>query len=307
MQQGWIWLTVLAALMQAVRTAAQKVLAERISTMSATYVRALLGLPVMLVYLAVVTGFPSHALPPVGWDFLGSCLVAAATQNSGTAALLHLYKLRNFAVANQLARTNLVFTAVLGSAFFSEVISPLGWVAIGLTLSGAVALTFERQGLGLAHARAGSWRDLFDWPSVRTGLFIGLMFGVCNLAIREATLSLHTDDALVRGAVTVTTVTVLQVASLGLWLVLREPAFIAGIRNNLALSSFVGLTSALGSIGWFAAFAMTNASYVMAVGQIEVVFGLLISVLYFKERLTNLDFVGIAIVVSGIMLFRMAA
>lgn len=305
MHPEWIWLTMLAASMQAVRTAAQKVLAERISTLSATYVRSLMGAPVMLLYLAAVLGH-SERPPPVGWGFVGWCLLAAATQNFGTAALLHLYKLRNFAVANQLARTNLVFTAVLGSAFFSEVISPLGWVAIGLTLSGAVVLTLERQGPGLARVHEGGWRALFDWPSVRTGLFIGLVYGVCNLAIREATLSLATNSALLRGAMTVAFVTVLQVVSLGLWLGLKEPGFLAGIWNNRALSSFIGLTSALGSIGWFAAFAMTNASYVMAVGQMEVVFGILISVLYFRERLTRLDFAGIAVVVSGILLFRAA-
>jgi drug/metabolite transporter (DMT)-like permease len=38
----------------------------------------------------------------------------------------------------------------------------------------------------------------------------------------------------------------------------------------------------------------------------EVVFGLLISVLYFRERLTPLDFAGIAVVVAGILLFRLA-
>ena len=43
---------------------------------------------------------------------------------------------------------------------------------------------------------------------------------------------------------------------------------------NLRLSAFIGLTSAVGSIGWFTAFALQNASYVRAVGQIEVVFTL---------------------------------
>ncbi len=55
MELAWIPLTLLAALMQAVRTAAQKQLNQRMSTMGTTYVRSLFGLPVLLVFLGAVT------------------------------------------------------------------------------------------------------------------------------------------------------------------------------------------------------------------------------------------------------------
>jgi drug/metabolite transporter (DMT)-like permease len=307
MQHSWIWLTLVAALLQAVRTAGQKRLSERMSTLAATYVRSLLGLPLMLAYLVIVgTGQGEATAAGAGetWPgigFLGYCVVAAVTQSVGTAALLSLYRMRSFAVANQLTRTNLVFTAVLGALFFSETISGVGWLAIGLTLAGALALSKPH---GAGEDAPGSIA-LVDMPAIRTGLFVGLMFGLCNLMIREATLTLASGDALQRGGLTVATVTALQVLLLGLWLAAREPGFLAGIWRHRALSAFVGVTSALGSICWFAAFAMTNASYVMAVGQVEAVFAVLISTLYFRERLRGIEVAGMVVVVAGVLLFRL--
>lgn len=303
MQHTWIWLTVLAALLQAVRTAAQKRLAERLSTLAATYVRSLLGLPIMVVYLVVVGLPPIEVLAASGIAFPLFALVAALTQAFGTAALLSLYRHRNFAAANQLARTNLVFTALIGSIFFSEAISPSGWVAIVLTLAGAVLLTRTDRAPG-ALSRLSAAIASIDAATLATGLFVGLMFGICNLMIREATLSLGHGSALQRAALTVVVVTALQVIVVGSWLAMREPGFAEGIRQNGRLALFVGATSAFGSIAWFAAFALTNASYVIAVGQIEAVFVVLIATFYFGERLRAAELAGIAIIIAGVLLFR---
>ena len=58
----------------------------------------------------------------------------------------------------------------------------------------------------------------------------------------------------------------------------------------------------LGSIGWFTAFAMQNAAYVRALGQIELVFTFIATVLFFRERINRTEVLGIALVVAGIMI-----
>ena len=52
--ETWIIYTLLAASMQAIRTAGQKKLAQHISPMAATLVRYLFGFPVALAYLLFV-------------------------------------------------------------------------------------------------------------------------------------------------------------------------------------------------------------------------------------------------------------
>ncbi len=304
MTHSWIWLSIFAAGMQTVRTAAQKRLTDHVSTLAVTYVRALFGLPVMLVYLGLVLEVRSApvVVEPV---YLAWCFVAALTQNIGTAALLTLYRVRNFAVANQLARSNVVFTAVLGALFFTEIISAAGWAAIGLTMAGVALLSLPGAKAAEQSAIERVARGT-DIRAVLTGLLIGLMFGLCNLSIRSASLTLLPADATTRGAVTVAVVTAMQVVMLGLWLAVREPGFMRSILRHPLFAAFIGLTSAAGSIAWFTAFSLANASYVIAVGQIEVAFGVLVSVLYFREHVSRAEVIGIGVMLAGVLLLHVA-
>jgi uncharacterized membrane protein len=57
----------------------------------------------------------------------------------------------------------------------------------------------------------------------------------------------------------------------------------------------------LGSLGWFTAFALTNAAYVRALGQIELVFSYLSAVFFFRERVTRIEVIGIGMLILGIV------
>src|SRR5690606_21906234 len=92
----------------------------------------------------------------------------------------------------------------------------------------------------------------------------------------------------------------------GAYLLVREPRELMRMFSYQKLCWFIGTTSALGSIGWFIAAALTNASYVAAVAQVQIVFTLLLSYFYFGERIRALEIAGIAIIVAGLALFRMA-
>ncbi|MCO5128771.1 MAG: EamA family transporter, partial [Rhodobacteraceae bacterium] len=61
-----------------------------------------------------------------------------------------------------------------------------------------------------------------------------------------------------------------------------------------------------GSMGWFAAVSLQNAAYVRAVGQVEIVFTLLASALFFRERLKLREGAGIALVVGSLLLIVLA-
>jgi uncharacterized membrane protein len=58
----------------------------------------------------------------------------------------------------------------------------------------------------------------------------------------------------------------------------------------------------LGSFGWFTAFTLQNAAYVRSVGQIDVVFSYLISVLVFRERVRPVELLGITLLTLGIVM-----
>lgn len=297
MELLWIPIAMLAGLMQALRTAAQKALNAHLSTWMTTYVRSLWGLPVMLVYLWVVCRWTGLGAPALDGEYLFHCAAAATSQVLGTYLLVMLFRLSNFAIGTMLTKTDVMQAAIIGSLFFSEVITPVGWIAIALTVAGVILLSVRRPGALIAGGTSGT--------AVLTGLASAFFFCLSYLFLRQASLSLDAGPNVWRGAWSVVAVTSMQVAGLGLWLASRprERAEFAKLPGLIRPSLFIGVTSAIGSIGWFTAMAMENASYVKAVGQVEVIFTVLISTLWFRERITTLQFAGIVTIVVAVLLF----
>ena len=63
----------------------------------------------------------------------------------------------------------------------------------------------------------------------------------------------------------------------------------------------IGLASMGGSLCWFTAFTLQNAALVFAVGQIEVIFSILVSVAVFRERMTRREGLGVGLLSVSIL------
>ncbi len=299
----WIPIAIFAALMQAVRTAAQKALNARLSTWMTTYVRSLFALPFALGWLALVMHWEGLGAPGFGARYLGYCFGAAAAQVIATYLLIWLFQMRNFAVGTMLSKTDVMQAAILGSALFSETISLTGWVAILLTVAGVIAISIGRVGLGrLGTGDMTIGQALIAKPTL-VGLATGFFFCLSYLFLREASLGLAAGGFLYRAGWTVVIVGLMQVAVVGAGLAVTEPASFRALGRQLQPCLFIGITSAAGSVGWFTAMTIENASYVKAVGQVEVIFTLAISSLYFRETINRLELLGIAVIVAGVLMF----
>ncbi len=305
MELIWIPISVFAALMQAVRTAAQKTLNQSMSNMGTTYVRSLFGLPFLVMFLAAVLYVNGGGVPEFRPAFVAYCFGGAAAQVLATALLIHMFTLRSFAVGTMLTKSDILMTAIIGSAFFSERLSLIGWCALFVVLTGVMLLLGGRLGTRALRAGGTTVREVVLERATGVAFLCALMFTFSYLFIREATLLLEPGSFLWRGGWTVVVVTTMQTVVVGAWLLLKEPGVFRQIWPNRRIISFIGLTSALGSIGWFTAFALENASYVRAVAQVEGIFTLLISWLYFRESLKAIELLGIAVMIGGVLMFRL--
>ena len=300
----WIPISVFAALMQAVRTAAQKTLSQSMSTMGTTYVRSLAALPLIVAILCGVLWFEGSSVPKFSVTYLSYTFGGALAQVLATALLIRMFALRSFAVGTMLIKTDILMTAFIGTALFSEQLSVAGWLALLVMLLGVLLMLLGKvDSPSLVTGDEPLSRTIFG-PVTQVALSCALMFTFSYLCIREATLILQPGSFLWRGAWTVTLVIGMQTVFLGIWLALKQPLVFKQLRDHRGLIAFIGITSGLGSIGWFTAFALQNASYVRAVGQIEAVFTLTISWLYFHEKITRLELAGMAVMVVGVLLFR---
>ena len=299
MELIWIPIAMAAGLMQALRTAGQKALNAHLGTWMTTYVRSVYGLPVMLGYLWIVTEIEGRGMPAISAEYLFHCAMTALSQVVATYLLIVLFQMSNFAVGTMLTKTDIMQAAIIGTLLFSETISPTGWLAIMLTVIGVILMSAGRvQG----RLRGGLLGAVFSRATM-IGLASAFLFCLSYLFLREASLTLQEGSTFHRGAWSVVIVTTMQVVGLGIWLLIYQRPEFARLPGLVKPSIFIGITSALGSIGWFTAMAMENASYVKAVGQTEVIFTLLISTLYFRERIRPIEYAGIGVIVLAILLF----
>jgi drug/metabolite transporter (DMT)-like permease len=141
---------------------------------------------------------------------------------------------------------------------------------------------------------------LFSKPAF-VGLSCGLLFAICSLSLRRASLSFGLDNALFSAGLTLVYMVILQTLSLLIYLAWRRPQQLVIMTQHSRLCSFVGLTSALGSMGWFVAMTLERASYVKALGQIEFLLALGVSHLFFRERTQRGELFGMALIASGIL------
>ena len=289
---GWIAFTFMAALMQAVRTAGQKQLSGSISPMSSTLVRYVFGLPFVAIYLVCIAGDATGQLLTQAIDnqrFLLFASLASIAQIIATVLLVKVFSFRNFAVGTSFAKTEAVQTALVGTLFFGSVLSLVGWLAVLLGFAGIFIVSLP--------ARHQRW----DRRNITLGLLSGTSFALTSLWLRQASLSLGVD-VLQSAAVTLLVMVGFQsVVCLG-YTVVRERDQLPQIVKHTWLATFVGLTSALGSVGWFTAMTYQEPALVKSLGQIEFVFTLLLSVLFFRERISAREVAGMAAIIASVLL-----
>lgn len=289
--ESWILFTLLAVVMQSVRTAGQKHIARNISFAAATLVRFLFGLPFAVLYFAWLAWyFREDTLAP-GATFYVSASLAAVAQIVATFCLVKAMSLRNFAVGTAMAKTEALLTAVLGSWLFAESLTLLGYIAVVVGVTGVLV--------------ASQWkvtrRDLLENPAITYGIGAGLGFALASLLLRDASLSLAVSRLYSAAAVLIYMVSLQTVICLA-WVATTERQQFALIKGNLRASVFIGFTGIAGSIGWFTAMSLQKAALVKTLGQTEFVVTLLLSYLYFQERISAREYLGIILVALSLLL-----
>ncbi|KIN60370.1 Permease, DMT superfamily [Sulfitobacter noctilucae] len=292
----WILVTLAAAAFQTVRFMLQKHLStDTLSAGGATFARFLYSLPFIMVLLLAYLGLGDVSLPQVGAGFWGFGLLGAVSQILATVCVVLLFKQRNFAVGITFKKTEVIQTVLVGWLLLGEGVSALGFAAIALGILGLLILS------GAEGAKGIKLSDLRN-RAAGLGIVSGVLFAFSAVSYRGATMAVSTEDAVLRAVVTLAAVVTMQTALMLVWLRLREPGEIGAVWSARRVALWIGLTSMGGSLCWFIAFALQNAAYVKALGQVELILSLLASTLFFRERITGRELVGMGVLLGSILM-----
>jgi drug/metabolite transporter (DMT)-like permease len=243
-----------------------------------------------VVVLMLLRGYSVPALGTLFWTY---AVAGGVAQIIATFCTVALFSERSFAVGIAFTKTETVQVALFSAVFLGEVVSPSGILAILIGFGGVILLSRPPQGW------AGG--SLFN-RGTGLGLMAGAFFGISAIGYRGATLEIANDDPLFRAMLALACVTAFQTVAMALWLRWREPGELTKVLAAWRATLPVGVTGVLGSLGWFTAFALHNAAYVRSVGQIELVFSILVSTLVFREIPQKRELAGIALLVVSIIL-----
>ena len=288
----WIPVTLVAAFSQNVRNALQKTLKGRLSTWGATASRFVFAAPLAVLFCLVLlqaTG-ESAGQPPHVFYLWG--MAGGLAQIVATGLLIHLFSYTNFAVATAFTKTEPLQTALFGIVLLGDRLTAGAAIGIVISLVGVVLVSMPQD--------EGTRRWKLD-RKVWIGVLSGGLFGLSAVAYRGASLSLAEGSVLVRASVTLAFVTVFQALAILGWLAWRERGEVTRLLQAWRVASLVGISGMFGSLCWFTAFTLENAAHVRAVGQVEVIITLAISILFFREKITLREIAGVLLVAAGVV------
>lgn len=299
--ETWVLITVGAAFFQNLRSTLQKHLKGAMGTTGATFVRFGFGVPFALTFVALLHIVGGYPVPGPNASFLTWVVIGGLAQISATALLIHLFSYRNFIVGTAYSRTESAQAAVFGFLFLGERATASALLAIGVAVIGVMLIS-------VAKAHGGVRRMLTAVLSRTAGIGIasGAFFGLAAVSYRAASLSLGFPGYLMQAAVTLAWTIAFQTLAMLAWMAWRERGEFARIMAAWKPALATGLTGATASFGWFAAMTLQQAAIVKAVALIEIVFTILSSVLFFRERTNRVEIVGVALIVAGILVLLLS-
>ena len=293
----WIWITLVAATTQTLRSAGQKQMKSVMGDFGASYIRFSYALPFACVWLYAVLSATDQAMPQTTSDFWLWVSIGGMTQVIFTVLLITLFNHRNFAAGTAFSKTEILQAAIFEAIIIGEFVSFQIGLAIAIGVFAILMLSFHKAkiGIGGIGSAVTSYQTLL-------GLAAGAFLGLSTVSFRAATDALATGDVLVRASMSAATSTLLQTIVMGAALVFVARSELEASFRHWRKAWPVGLFGAITTACWFTAFSMQNVASVRAIGQVELLITLGVSALFFKEKISRIEIIAVFLLGSSILL-----
>ena len=296
---NWILVTVIAAFFQNLRSSFQKKINKEVSTIASTYVRFSFALPLVLLlfvlYFREVSIIKEIIMQP---SFLLNVTVASIFQVLFTFVLLYLFKFSNFVVGTSLSKTEIIQVAIFEYLILNEKLSILGISGIIISTVGVIILSIKNLKIFL--------KNIFSKTTL-IGLISGLFLALSVVYFRTAALSLENFDSNFEKVLsTLLFGLLIPTLILTIYLLIFERGEFRKLYKDKYDCMLIGVGGFFASLSWFYAFTLIQASFVRAVGQIEILFSYFSSKYLFKEKIRVIEIIGILIFVIGVTILLLS-
>lgn len=290
----WIFFTISATILQTFRNIEQKNLGKKLDALSASWSRFIMPLPLAIICLILTA-------KNINFKFLQCVLICSVFQILGNVMMIKTLQSKNFSIGIAFMKTEALQAVIVGAIIFSQSVSNISLIAIIIASIGVVLIS------NLKISNSSTLLNSLKSSSTLFGLFGGFCFSITGFNIKIATNNL---DALGYGKINAGIITLMWIIFLQNILFIAIKFYQKKLVNDFKKivhvenkKSFLKASffSFFGSIAWFCAYSYGEVILVKTLGQIELVFALLVSHFMFKERHNFKEIIGIFLILMGIL------
>jgi drug/metabolite transporter (DMT)-like permease len=199
---------------------------------------------------------------------------------------------RSFVVVTAYAKTEAMQVALFGLLFLGD----------HVTFSLAAAILIATIGVLLVSWPRSTGGEAFSWQPALLGIGSGAMFAIAATGFRGGIRALDTPSFVLAATTTLAVGLLIQTVVLTAYLFIFDRKTLDAIFRLWRPSLLAGFTGAFASQMWFLAFALETAAKVRTLALIEIPMAQLLSRNLFKQTLASREALGIALIVSGVVL-----
>ena len=291
----WILITILASLSQTLRSVSQKNIIQEVGVISSAYSRFIFALPFSVLLLIVFIPYndpiflESTKPSTLSWLFL-----ASICQILFTVLLIKLFTLRSFAIGIAFSKTEVIQTTILEILILGFILTTQLFVAI---LIGFVGVLFISK---LKLFSSFTEKKILT-KQVIIGIFCGIFLGLSSV-LYKASLDNISGVFLYKKVITLSCFALLlQTIVMGSYIFFFSKENLIKLIYIWKKGLPVGFFGCSATFFWFYAFSLTDATYVRAVGQLEIVFSVAVSYMFYKEKITIIELFGIVFIFISIL------
>ena len=300
MEYIWIIAAIFAAACQTARSAFQKNMITRLGDYGAAYIRFCYALPFTSIIWFVWVNIPGNSIPTLSFYSIVLCFLGSIFQVLFTYVLMKVFSHKSFAAGIAFSKTEVILIAFLEVIILNVVFSfPL---IIGITLGvlSVLFLSYARKAKSILETIKLLLNSVSSLGTL-IGLLSGLLLAASVVTFRMSIISI--DGPLLDRSLFISFIAIIfQTILVGFYLLLFKKDQLFAVIKFWRPSLPAGLCGTGATFGWFVAFGLTTAAEVRAVGQIELIFSILISIIFFREKIRKTELFGIILLGISILI-----
>ena len=291
----WVLITILASLSQTLRSVSQKNIIQEVGVISSAYSRFIFALPFSVLLLVFFISYDDPIfLQATKLVTLSWLILASICQILFTVLLIKLFTLRSFAIGIAFSKTEVIQTTILEILILGFILTTQLFVAILIGFLGVLFISKLKLFSSFTEKKILT-------KQVIIGVFCGIFLGLSSV-LYKASLDNISGVFLYKKVITLSCFALLlQTIVMGSYIFFFSKESLIKLIYIWKKGLPVGFFGCSATFFWFYAFSLTDATYVRAVGQLEIVFSVAISYMFYKEKITIIELFGIVFIFISIL------